>query len=91
MVPLVLFVGPTSKQIKQAALRAASLRWHPDKFMSKYGPRIASEDRANIAKVHRDAGVLRFLLLLAGWENSAVHRIFGFKATPRQKDKFTRQ
>ncbi|CAM9908675.1 unnamed protein product [Ectocarpus sp. 4 AP-2014] len=39
-----------SSDIKKAALRAASLRWHPDKFMSKYGPRIASEDRANIEK-----------------------------------------
>ncbi|CAN0114425.1 unnamed protein product, partial [Ectocarpus sp. 13 AM-2016] len=40
-----------SEQIEQAALRAASLRWHPDKFMSRYGPRIASDDRANIEKV----------------------------------------
>lgn len=39
--------------------------------MSKYGPRIASEDRANIEKVHRDARILRFLLqrpTLVGWE-----------------------
>ena len=36
---------------RQAAVRAASLRWHPDKFMSKYGKRIAPEDRSNIAKV----------------------------------------
>eukprot|EP00752_Nemacystus_decipiens_P011816 g10485.t1 len=39
-----------SSDIKKAAIRAASLRWHPDKFMSKYGPRIAPEDRSNIAK-----------------------------------------
>ncbi|CAN0392389.1 unnamed protein product [Ascophyllum nodosum] len=34
---------------KKAALRAASLRWHPDKFMTKYGPKIAVEDRGKIA------------------------------------------
>ncbi|CAM9582207.1 unnamed protein product, partial [Scytosiphon promiscuus] len=39
-----------SSDVKKAALRAASLRWHPDKFMSKYGPSIASEDRSRIAK-----------------------------------------
>ncbi|CAM9681059.1 unnamed protein product, partial [Laminaria digitata] len=39
--------GDTS-DVKKAALRAASLRWHPDKFMSKHGPKIASADRARI-------------------------------------------
>ncbi|CAM9500973.1 unnamed protein product, partial [Hapterophycus canaliculatus] len=39
-----------SSDVKKAAIRAASLRWHPDKFMSKYGPTIAPEDRLRIAK-----------------------------------------
>eukprot|EP00903_Cladosiphon_okamuranus_P017533 g16148.t1 len=39
-----------SSDLKKAAIRAASLRWHPDKFMSKYGPRIVPEDRSKIAK-----------------------------------------
>jgi NF-kappa-B inhibitor-like protein 1 len=33
---------------RKQAFRAASLRWHPDKFVQKYGPRLHDTDRDEI-------------------------------------------
>ncbi|CAM9596387.1 unnamed protein product, partial [Choristocarpus tenellus] len=35
----------------KVALRAASLRWHPDKFLTKYGPRLLDKHRDRIVQV----------------------------------------
>ena len=41
--PLCLPLGATLAE-KRAALRKASLRWHPDKFQQKFGRRIATTE-----------------------------------------------
>ena len=39
-----------SFDLKKAALRQASLRWHPDKFLAKYGAYLVPEERARIVQ-----------------------------------------
>ena len=41
--PLCLSAAATTEE-RKAALRTASLRWHPDKFHGKYGRRVAESD-----------------------------------------------
>ena len=37
-----------SDKAKKAALRAASLRWHPDKFLQAYGKLIVESDHERV-------------------------------------------
>ena len=49
--PLCLGPAATAEE-RKAALRKASLRWHPDKFHGKYGRRVSvAEQEAAAAKV----------------------------------------
>ena len=40
----------TSAAERKQAFRAASLRWHPDKFLQSYGARLVPEERDDILK-----------------------------------------
>ena len=45
--------GHSSTAALRRAFRAASLHWHPDKFLSRHGARMVEADRAAVmARVH---------------------------------------
>lgn len=45
----IILYGTQSKAEERKRLRLELMRWHPDKFVARFGGRLVNEDRARVA------------------------------------------